>query len=119
MIFQVGQKVFWSDPAGETSDVYTISKIIDDDTVLVTNEHSEAEVYISELMHLDEVYVCKECKSFDIEELMWCKLNTRKSVITDVAANEQYFCNDCEHVYDSMPKPYLELLKNSKNKKSK
>lgn len=51
-----GMLVYWRDPAGETSGVYTVwlthntEDEIDEDTiVLIANEVSEAEVTVSEL----------------------------------------------------------------------
>lgn len=118
MIWKEEEKVFWSDPDdGQSSGVYTIVNQINDENVLIKSEHSEAEVPMHELMKLDEVYVCKECSSFDIEELMWCKLNSRKHIITDVSSEDRYYCNDCEEVHYTMPMPYLEYL--TKNKKDK
>ncbi len=49
-----GQKVYWVDPAGETSGDYEVCKTIeiknDDDIILISNGSSEAEVYFSELI---------------------------------------------------------------------
>lgn len=51
---EIGDEVYWKDPAGETSGVYKVVAILSDDLgdetiVLISNGYSEAEVYLSEL----------------------------------------------------------------------
>lgn len=107
MIFQEGEKVFWNDPEdGISSGVYEIISKVDDDydSVLIRNEHSEAEVFISELMKLEDTYVCNECGSFDIEELGWYAVNTRNMKFTDVGPGEEYWCNSCQEKHYGSPK---------------
>lgn len=47
--FVKGQKVYWNDPAEETSGEYTISFVINEEMVYISNGVSEAEVLINEL----------------------------------------------------------------------
>lgn len=107
MIFQEGEKVFWNDPEdGISSGVYEIISKVDDDydSVLIRNEYSETEVFISELMKLDDVYVCRECGSFDIEELAWCTVNTPEIKFADAGPGEEYWCNTCQEKHYGTPK---------------
>lgn len=54
MIFQINEEVFWNDPdAGLSSGFYKISGFIDKETILITNEDTEAEVPVSELEKVD------------------------------------------------------------------
>jgi rubrerythrin len=100
MIYQVGQKVFWNDPDdGQTSAIYEIVQQLDDEIVLLRNEHSETGAYLHELSHLDEVYMCKECGGFDIEELMWCTVNKKINEIKECGP-DGYYCNSCEKSFD-------------------
>jgi hypothetical protein len=119
MIFKVGQRVYWNDPAEETSGVYVLTEIISDDIdnatiVRITNEYSEAEVFTHELLWLDEVYVCNNCAGFNLEHLVWTKLNDRKVIITDVYDEDKYFCVDCGETHHSTPTRYLDYEKNKK-----
>ena len=110
MEFKIGEKVFWNDPdLGKSSGIYDIVEYINDESALIKNEFSEAEVYVHELMHIDDVYVCMECKSPDIEELMWCTVNQKINVIVDSGPLDEYYCVDCDKHYDVSPKNLGEL----------
>lgn len=104
MIFVIGQEVYWDDPDnGAASGLYKIEKVIDDESVLISNKYSEAEVPLHELMHLDDLYACHECGSLDIEEMMWVTVNKRHNIITDSANDDKYYCNQCEEIYNKYP----------------
>lgn len=52
-IIKKGTKVYWNDPAGETSGMYKIAKDVnvnEDNIALINNEYSEAEVFLDELV---------------------------------------------------------------------
>jgi DNA-directed RNA polymerase subunit RPC12/RpoP len=111
MEFKIGQKVFWNDPDhGNSSGVYDLVEYIDDESALVKNEVSEAEVYLHELMHLDDVYVCRECNSTNIEELMWCTVNQKVNVIADSGPYDQYYCNDCDKRFNDSYKNLGDII---------
>lgn len=89
--FTVGQKVYWNDPAGETSGEYTVLdpldernkdyteediKDYDDRIILIGNGISEAEVNAQELLYLSE--------------------NTT-IVMQDISTKFLEFCNECGH----------------------
>jgi hypothetical protein len=60
--FKIGDKVNWIDPAIEDFDlkdrefqlsqVFVVVELFDDETALIANDFSEAEVFISELKHI-------------------------------------------------------------------
>ena len=103
MIFQIGQQIYWDDPDdGAASGIYTIQSINEDD-ILISNKYSEAEVQTHELIHLDDLYMCHECGSLDIEEKMWCSINRKTNVITDAVDDDCYFCNTCNQIYHKYP----------------
>lgn len=60
-IFYPGQRVFWHDPAGETSGYYTVcsgnddvEKPSEDDIILICSSDSEAEVFSCELRPISD-----------------------------------------------------------------
>ena len=121
MIFKVGQRVYWNDPAEETSGVYVLTEIINDGIdygnlilVRITNEYSEAEVFTHELLSLDAVYVCNNCGGFNLEHVIWAKLNEPRVIMTDVYDEDKYFCVDCGETHHCTPTRYLDYEKNKK-----
>lgn len=60
--FKIGDKVNWIDPAIEDFDlkdrefqlnqVFEVVELFEDETALIANDFSEAEVFISELKHI-------------------------------------------------------------------
>lgn len=58
--YELGDEVYWKDPADKTSGVYTIIEKLDEDgensTYLISNKFSEAEVYEHELT----LKICKQ-----------------------------------------------------------
>lgn len=55
----------------------------------------------------EELWVCSECGSLDIEEKMWVRVNTGE--ITDCGDEGlNCYCNNCEeHTYQKTLKQYL------------
>lgn len=49
-MFDIGDEVYWNDPDdGLSSGVYKIIRVTSENTVYISNDTSEAEVYIHEL----------------------------------------------------------------------
>lgn len=49
MKFRIDDEVYWNDPEGLTSAYYKIVKFIGEKIVLLKNEFSETEAFVSEL----------------------------------------------------------------------
>jgi hypothetical protein len=58
--FKTGQKVYWRDPAGETSGVYEVYDNKCSDIIFISNGVSEAEVYPDELYPLSQKVIFRK-----------------------------------------------------------
>jgi hypothetical protein len=69
--FKKGQKVYWRDPAGETSGVYEVYNQYDEYIYLIGNGASETEVYAGELHNLSrEVIFRKNIENGSVTALL-------------------------------------------------
>ena len=59
-VYKEGTDVYWLDPAGETSQEYTIDEFVSEDMVRLSNDSSECEALLSEVYRKSDK-VCKHC----------------------------------------------------------
>jgi hypothetical protein len=60
-VYKEGTEVYWLDPAGETSQEYTLDEFVSEDMVRLSNDNSECEALLSEVYRKSEK-VCKHCR---------------------------------------------------------
>ncbi len=118
--FKKGQKVYWIDPARETSGEYTLCQPIEideeneDSVILIGNENSETEVLFHELIFINEAlpdklqdefqkYVQKngvepnlaECQITWLDDGNSCEVNIQLSVDSNPEMDDWifFYCN--------------------------
>lgn len=64
-------------------------------------EQEKEELSLDKSLGEEEVYVCYECGSLDIEEKYW--VGTNDGIVSDYCDTQEYFCNTCEQKFNGYP----------------
>lgn len=97
---ELNQLVAWIDPASESSALYNVVEI-QEDQVLLKNAFSETEALFEELSLLEDTYCCPSCGNIDIQEQGWFYVNVPDSKITEMVDNATIWCDQCDSVINN------------------
>lgn len=109
MIYKIGQKVYFHDPDNNiSSGIYEVIASVTVGIVLLKNDYTETEAYLHEIKPLDNIYVCKNCNSANIQQRGWYNINDNSMKVTDIIDDECYYCENCDEIINEYPQKYKE-----------